>query len=312
MQVVTNNTQDIVLGNIILEAADRAAEDTVIVGDNPDRVTAEGTLQDLDVVNRNKRCYSVADMRPQIYGDKIAELVAAKQFKGEAGHPLSDRLDRQQTVDPKMVCVKYSKIWIDKDRVKARFHGTNDDNYGKTFDKDLRCGEKPAFSLRALGSIENINGKAYVKNLRIITYDHVIYPSHKVAYTERLVTESAAMAAEHDAMFKKIIVEGAMSDGIDNITSNIINERAQLIDDINENGRIINITGKDAANLLSTMQHENASIGMILETFEGIANSVKLQGHRIKLTTAFGEHIYLPLDSYCNNLIMEYAYDHMR
>ena len=273
-----------VFGNIILEEAGKATEDAIVVGETPNRIIAEGTLQDLDVMNRNKRYYSTADMRPQIYGDRIAELVAAKQMKGEAGHPLSDSIVRQQTVDPKLVCVNYLKLWIDKNRVKAQFRGTNDDGYGKAFDADLRAGEKPAFSLRALGNIENINGKAYVKNLKVITYDHVIFPSHKAAYTEKVLTESAILQ---------------------DMNVDIYNNK---VHEMNESGMIIPIHGKDAQNLLNQMQHESAGIGAILETFEDLNNTIKIiDNNKIKLTSAYGESIYLNLDKYCENLIMEYT-----
>ena len=180
---------DRIIGNVILEGA-TTVEDTLITNGNSKRVVAEGTLQDMDVENRNRRIYAKADLMPEINGPRMRELIKAKQFCGEYGHPLSDDLVRQQTIDPKLVCVRFENVWVEDNLVKARFRGTNND-YGEYFDRDLREGCKPAFSLRALGGIENINGKAYVKGIKIITWDSVIYPSHKVAYTDKIVTESA-------------------------------------------------------------------------------------------------------------------------
>ena len=309
MNPINHQTDNLLLGNIILEEAGRTVEDAVIVGETPDRVMAQGTLQDLDVQNRNKRCYATADMRPQIYGDRLAELMRAKQLKGEAGHPMTDSIIRQQTIDPKMCCVNYLKMWIDKGLVKAEFRGTNDDGYGKTFDKDLRAGELPAFSLRALGNIENINGKSWVKNLRVITYDHVIYPSHKAAYTEKLLTESAKMEAQAKANeMEKILMEGAVSDGLEDVQVTQLDERIKQIDEVNECGKVIQITGEDAQNMLNIMQRENASIGMVLEAFEGFSKDLKVVDGKLRLTTAYGETMYLNLDNFCDNLIMEYAY----
>ena len=52
-----------VIGSIILEGA-VTAEDSVIINDggNQKRVQAQACLQDLDVVHRNRRIYSLADM----------------------------------------------------------------------------------------------------------------------------------------------------------------------------------------------------------------------------------------------------------
>lgn len=165
------------IGNIILEGA-TTVEDAIVIdkgGSASDRVIAEGTLQDVDKENRNKRIYSKKDLFPEINGPRMKELINASQFKGEMGHPLSNDLVRQQTIDPKLTCVNFLKVWTDGDKVKARYKGTNN-AYGDEFDKDLRDGCKPAFSLRALGSIENVNGKAYVRNIKVITWDHVVFP----------------------------------------------------------------------------------------------------------------------------------------
>lgn len=280
------------IGSIILESASKMED--VLVGDQPlgskKRVIAEGTLQDLDVQNRNKRHYSKADMQKEINGPRWQELLRTKTACGEMSHPLSDSLVRQQTIDPKLVSVRYLKTWIDGNRIKAQFKGTNTE-YGEVFDADLREGVKPAFSLRALGNIENENGKAYVKNVKLITFDQVIFPSHSVAYTEKIISESASIYSNE--INKKVYTTEA---------TNIINE-------MNDCGRIIHIGGKEALNTLNQLQMESASIGSILETFEGIADEVKFVNGKIRLRTAFGETMYLPLDRYVNNLIMDYVYN---
>ena len=80
---------------------------------------------------------------------------------------------------------------MEGDRVMAYFEGTMNE-LGRTFDADLRIGVKPAFSLRALGTIKSTPRGAVVENLKMITYDHVIYPSHRGAYTTGVINESAA------------------------------------------------------------------------------------------------------------------------
>ena len=286
-------SKDGYIGSIILEAASKMED--VIVGDDikngvKRRVIAEGTLQDLDVQNRNKRYYAKADIEKELKGPRWQELLSKKRAFGEAGHPLSDSLVRQQTIDPKFVSVRYLKTWIEGNRVKAQFKGANNE-YGEMFDLDLREGCKPSFSLRALGNIENVDGKAYVKNVKIITFDECLYPSHAVAYTEKIISENAI---EYEKETKKKMYT---------------TEATNLINEMNDCGRVIHIGGKEALDTLNKLQRESASIGAILETFEGIADEVKVVGNKIRLRTAFGETMYLPLDKYVSNLITNYVYN---
>ena len=271
-----------VIGSIILEGA-VAAEDSVIIGgETSKRVQAKCTLQDLDVVNRNRRIYSLADMKPEIEGARIQELVAAKSFLGECGHPLSDDLVRQQTIDPKLVCVRFNKIWIEKNLVKAIYEGTNN-AYGEEVDTELRNGVKHAFSLRALGSIENIDGKAYVKNIKVITYDRVIYPSHKRAYTEKIVTEAA-------------------------IDGTPIQENQVVVPE-NDPGRIITLKESDARVVLNRLQRESANLSKIVETFDGIYDKVTLLNeHTLLMTDRFGGRMTVNLEDHVSNVIMDYVW----
>ena len=273
-----------VIGSIILEGG-ATAEDTIITDKiknykGKDRVVAEGTLQDMDVENRNRRIYSKADLMPEINGPRMKELIKAKDFKGELGHPLTDDLVRQQNIDPKLVCVSFTKIWVDGNKVKGQFKGTNN-AYGDEFDLDLREGCKPAFSLRALGSIENIGGKAYVKNIKIITYDRVIFPSHKVAYTEKIVSESAIIDAKKENDIY------------------VIN---------NDPGRIIKIKDTDARTIINKLQRESANLDKVLNTFDGIMDQINLVNEStVMMTSRFGDKFYVNLENHIDNLIMEFA-----
>ena len=155
-----------------------------------DRVTGKGTLQTGNERNRNGRFYRTEDLAKEIVAPRQMELLNTGNMLGEAGHPLSKELIRQQTIDPTNTCVRYIKLWMEGDNVMGLFQGTNN-ALGETFDKDLRMGVKPAFSLRALGTIRTGREGAVVENLKIITYDYVIYPSHPGAYTTGIVNESS-------------------------------------------------------------------------------------------------------------------------
>lgn len=269
-----------IIANIILEGA-TTVEDSIITNGNSKRVEAEGTLQDMDVENRNRRIYAKADLIPEINGARMTELIKAKQFCGEYGHPLSEDLVRQQTIDPKLVCVRFNKVWVEDNLVKARFQGTNND-YGEYFDRDLRDGCKPAFSLRALGAIENNNGKAYVKGIKIITWDSVIYPSHKVAYTSNIVTESSM---DGTPLYEN-----------------------QIVVPNDDPGTIITLRESDARTVISRLQRESANLDIILNTFDGIYDKIsQVNENTIMLTNAMGGKIYVNLENHVQNLIMDYV-----
>ena len=269
-----------IIANIILEGA-ATVEDSVITNGNGKRVEAEGTLQDMDVENRNRRIYAKADLVPEINGPRMKELIDAGQFYGEMGHPLSDDLVRQQTIDPKLACVGFNKVWVEGNQVKARFRGTNN-AYGEQFDQDLREGRKPAFSLRALGAIENVGGKAYVKGIKIITWDHVIYPSHKAAYTSNIVTESTIDG--------KPLYEN------------------QIVVPNTDPGTIITLRESDARTVISRLQRESANMDTILSTFDGIYDKISMVNENtIMLTNAMGGKISVNLENHVQNLIMDYV-----
>ena len=179
------------IGYIINESATKPVTELEIV-EKSNRVTAEGTVQEAEEVNRNGRIYRLEDLAREIAAPRQLELLRTGNMIGEAGHPLSKDLMRQQTIDPTNQAVRYLKFWMEGNKVKARFKGTNN-AIGETFDMDLRDGVLPAFSLRALGSVIQTPKGAVVNNLKMITYDYVIYPSHHNAYTDQIVSESAGM-----------------------------------------------------------------------------------------------------------------------
>ena len=155
-----------------------------------DRIIGYGVLQTAEERNRNGRLYTRVDLAREVEAPRQRELMETGNMLGHAGHPLSSELIVQQTIDPKICCVRFHKMWMEGDRVMAYFEGTMNE-LGRTFDADLRIGVKPAFSLRALGTIKSTPRGAVVENLKMITYDHVIYPSHRGAYTTGVINESA-------------------------------------------------------------------------------------------------------------------------
>ena len=250
-------------------------------------VTAEGIIQQAGKMNRNRRYYTQEDLHKEIYSDRIRELVTTGNFKGEAGHPLDMNLSRQQKVDPTLEQVWYTKVWMDGDYVKAQFRGTNNE-LGKAFNEDLKCGQKPSFSLRSLGSIRIVNGKSNVTNLRIITYDRVYYPSYDNAYTERIVSESTDYKTPSYPYEEYLNSMG----------------NKQVIEESTDS--IAPILNKDVTDLLL---RESYSFNQICEDFSPIYKSIKLSDDKKKVIMVDESYttIIVPIDRYVTNKIDEFC-----
>lgn len=265
--------QPINIGYIICESAIPGFTETNIVKEENGKVIGEGILQTANEKNRNGRFYSSEELFPQLTAPRTLELLEAGYLRAELGHPLSDELVRQQTIDDSRTCAQFLKLWTDGDNVWARFRGTNN-AFGESFDKDLRDGCKPAWSLRALGTLVQTARGAEVKKLRLITWDQVIYPSHPHAYTQRLVTESADYTKENDVYC--------------------------------ENGKIIPITNKS---VIDYIKSESANLKFLENSIDFMYKTVKINADRstVTLTSQSGDVYVVNLEQYINDEIRNYA-----
>jgi len=266
------------IGHIICESPTES-RDVKIVTQNNNRVEAEGILQEAEEQNRNTRCYATKDLAREIKAPRTEELVDTGNMKGEEGHPIDKDLQRQQTIMGDRTCVKYLKFWMDGNLVKGRFKGTNN-KLGEYFNADLLDGEKPSFSLRALGTIGHTGGKAWVQNLRLITYDRVYYPSHKRAYTEKIVSEVTML--KDNGLPNKTVVEE------------------------NYKGQIIPITNQSVINYIKA---ESANIKTILNNFDTLYESITLMenGREVQLIDINHDIIIVSLENYIADEIMDYC-----
>lgn len=240
------------------------------------RLVAEGVLQTAGVKNRNGRIYGSEELFPQLECERTKQLLAHGQLLGEMGHPLSTELARQQTIDEKNSCVRYLKFWTEDDHVWGRFKGTNNE-YGDTFDMDLREGYIPEFSLRALGSLEKTSQGSFVRNLRLITYDKVIFQSDRDAYMRRLVTEST-----------------------DTVSENKIPRIPSSQKDI--------FVPFDNESVRNYIMSESANLKSIKESFDIFYESIDLLDNgRVRMMDKSGNLMIVNLESYIQQEIMSYA-----
>lgn len=175
------------IGWIICEADSTEMDTTKIISTTNNRHMVEGCIQDMNIENRNGRFYSAEDLVPQLTAPRTVELLSSGNMFGEAGHPTSKDLSRQQTVDPTNLSHLFHKLWVDGDKVMSHLTAANT-RVGDDFNRLVESGTKVSFSLRALGSVVKTRKGSEVKNLKVITWDWVIYPSHKAAYMDKILS----------------------------------------------------------------------------------------------------------------------------
>ena len=113
-----------------------------------------------------------------------------------------------------------------------------------------------------------------VENLRVITWDRVIYPSHPHAYTTRLVTESAA--------------------AIDNRISNM-----------NKNGMLIPITNDS---VVSYIKSESANIKSLISQIDFMYESARMiSPSQVQLVAKTGDVFVVNLEKHISTEIQNYC-----
>lgn len=260
-------------------------------------VIAEGILQEGNEVNRNRRYYPTQELAAGIMAPKQQELIKSGNFKGEAGHPLDTSLTRQAKIDPTNEQVWYQKLWMDGDYVMAHFRGTNN-ALGRSFNDDLKDGQRPSFSLRALGSLVNENGKMTVRNMQIITYDRVYFPSHSKAYTTKIITTESADGSASNKEFY-----------IANPYTYFARKQNELIH-ITESGNcpisggfVTKFTNQQLANYIV---QESANLKAIVNQFDVFRDGIALNENTdtVYIKTKVGDTIVMPLEDHIQKEIM--------
>ena len=151
---------------------------------------------------------------------------------------------------------------------------------GEYFNKDILAGEKKAFSLRALGTVENTNRGAEVKNIKIVSWDNVIFPSHPEAYMQKMVSESTVIndrLSENNYALKQ-----------------------------NDPGMLIPITNQSVMNYL---KHESGNIVNILKSFDTLYESSQLidNNRRVRMVSKTGDIFIVNLEQYITNELDGYC-----
>jgi hypothetical protein len=303
----TNN-----IGYIINEAAPEEPTKTELVNEiqcgSRRRVVGKGILQSGNEKNRNGRYYDTQkELSPQVVCPRTLELIKHGRLLGENGHPLSKDLSRQQQIIESLCSVRYLKVWMEGNDVWAWYVGHNN-ALGDTFDDNLRSGIDPSFSLRALGSVNNTSKGAEVVNLKIITWDDVIYPSHPGAYGQGLVDGTELTKADKE-LKARMQIESAFTEACSMVDSSLLAENAGISrDKMNDTGLITPITNQ---NVIDYIQRESFNFHMFKESFDLMYDDINMVGNgsQVQLTDKSGNILFVNLENYVHNGLMNYFYD---
>jgi hypothetical protein len=303
----TNN-----IGYIINEAAPEEPTKTEIFKEiqcgSRTRVVGKGILQSGNEKNRNGRYYDTEkELSPQVVCPRTLELIKHGRLLGENGHPLSKDLTRQQQIIESLCSVRYLKVWMEGNDVWAWYVGHNN-ALGDTFDDNLRSGIDPSFSLRALGSVNNTSKGAEVVNLKIITWDDVIYPSHPGAYGQGLIDDADLTKADKE-LKARMNIESAYTEACSMVDASLLAEDAGITrSKMNDNGMITPITNQ---NVIDYIQRESFNFHMFKESFDLMYDDINMVNgnSQVQLTDKQGNILFVNLESYVHNGLMNYFYN---
>lgn len=187
-------------------------------------VLFDAILQSFGVKNRNGREYDIENIWKLIMTDDyIQDMLRKNSWLGEIDHPASiiegDKLTAQRIGNPDL---KLTSHYIrspkrDGNLLKARIQTDSSNENGMNMAIKIVDGKIiPCFSARVFGALRNIMGKMIVYVTKLITYDWVLYPSHREAeaimnqpHMESTISEAAKYAGAKVVFLKEMAMAAA-------------------------------------------------------------------------------------------------------
>ena len=150
-------------------------------------VDFETCLHSFDVMNRNSRMYEASNIGECLQTERIQSYLNHGGWFGEMNHPTSKYKDRPlsseriQDIDMGNTSHKMLNPHIEKNLLVSRVQSDSGTKAGMNLAKKMVQGFVPGFSCRAIATLNLKNGKPVVKVRKIVTYDWVLYQSHREA-----------------------------------------------------------------------------------------------------------------------------------
>lgn len=224
-------------------------------------VTIRAMLQDAEELNRNKRKYPIDVLRSGLESERIQELIMAKSWFGEAGHPIEPTVQRQCNVLESNISHRILSYEIIGSKICGNVKTTPT---ARGYDmRNLIIDDDPmlsAFSLRAMGPMtQTAEGSIVQKPLTMICYDWVQYPSHRKAYQTDII--KAISESGNNALNESCITPLLEASALDFIAEESKNyqivselfEADNRIISLNENCKTVSITSTDDPNNKESM-----------------------------------------------------------
>ena len=145
-------------------------------------------LHSFDCINRNNRAYLSDNVEECLNAERIISMLHDNAWYGEMDHPLQITINgkltpqRLQTIYMPNRSHKIMRPVFKNNLLYAHIQTASGTEAGEGFAKEIIQGLIPAFSCRAIAVLKFIKGKPIVMCKKIITYDWVLYPSHKEAH----------------------------------------------------------------------------------------------------------------------------------
>lgn len=152
-------------------------------------IVFEGILQSFGVLNRNGRYYQADNVMNCIKTDPyITAMLENNSWMGELEHPAAIyngqelKTERLLQVLPGNTSHFIRRPRLNGNLLEATIQTDSGTEAGKNMTIKIVDGKViPGFSARLLGDLKQINGKPTVIIKKLITYDYVMFPSHKEA-----------------------------------------------------------------------------------------------------------------------------------
>lgn len=223
-------------------------------------VTIRAMLQDAAELNRNKRKYPIDVLRSGLESERIQELIMAKSWFGEAGHPIEPTVQRQCNILEENISHRVLSYDIVGSKIFGQVKTTPT---ARGYDmRNLIIDDDPmlsAFSLRAMGPmVQTAEGSIVQKPLTMICYDWVWFPSHRKAYQTDIIKSITESGNALNESCITPLLEASALDFIAEESKNyqIVSEMFEAekrIVSLNENCKTVSITSLDDDNNKETM-----------------------------------------------------------
>lgn len=152
-------------------------------------LTFDAILHSFGVRNRNQREYDANNIWDKIQTDDyIQSMLKQNSWLGEIDHPAPEKqgeeLTMQRIANPNLEKTSHyiRRPRLNGNLLEATIQTDSSNQHGMNMAIKIVDGHIiPCFSARVLGSLQNKNGKPVVFVRKLITYDWVLYPSHREA-----------------------------------------------------------------------------------------------------------------------------------